>query len=119
MKKVSLLMGAVGGAMAGYLLSNDKLRQELMTAKTSEDAAKSLGKHLSTDGKKVAVEMQKFAKSDDVQKNVNKAKKFALSKWSEAQKSMKGLMKKSTTATNKAMKKTTKAVKSTFTSKKA
>ena len=33
MRKYSLLLGALGGAMAGYLFSNDKLRKELATAK--------------------------------------------------------------------------------------
>jgi hypothetical protein len=119
MRKISLLMGAVGGAMAGYLLSNDKLRTELMNAKNADEAAKALGKHLQTDGKKVAGEMQKFAKSDEVQKNVSKAKKYALSQWSNAEKKMKTWVKKGSVGANRAVKKSAKVVKSTFQTKKA
>ena len=40
MKKISLLLSTLGGAMGGYLLSNKKLREELMKAKDAETAAK-------------------------------------------------------------------------------
>jgi len=107
-------MGAVGGAMAGYLLSNDKLREELMNAKNTDDAAKALGKHLQTDGKKVAGEMQRMAKSEEVQKNIKKAKKYALSQWSDAEKKMKGWVKKGSVTANRAVKSSAKVVKSSM-----
>jgi hypothetical protein len=94
MKKVSLLLGTLGGALAGYILSNDKLRTELTKAKDTETAAKLLGTHLSRDGKKIAKEVQTFVTSEDVQKNLKKAKTFAQKKFTEAQKGMETMMKK-------------------------
>ena len=77
MKKLSLLVGTLGGAMAGYLFSNKKLREELSIAKDAEAAAKMLGKHLQRDGKKFAKHVQEFVESDDVQRNLSTAKKYA------------------------------------------
>lgn len=105
MKKVSLLMGALGGAMAGYLLSNDKLRDELAKVKSADQAAKIVGKHMSKDGKQIAKEVQEFVKSEDVQKNIKKAKTYATSKWKEARKGMEGMMKQEMVKAKKAAKK--------------
>lgn len=104
MKKLSLLLGTLGGAMAGYILSNDKLRTELSNAKDPEAAAKTLGAHLSRDGKKIAAEVKQFVESDDVQKNLKKAKTFAQKKFTEAQKSVKTMMKKGTKSAQKSVK---------------
>jgi gas vesicle protein len=76
MKKLPLLLGALGGALAGYLFNNTTLRKQLTKAKDADQAAKILGKHLSADGKKIATEVQKFMESDEVQKNVKKAKGY-------------------------------------------
>ena len=43
MKKLSLLLGTLGGATAGYLFSNKKLRDQLSGAKDAEEAARILG----------------------------------------------------------------------------
>lgn len=94
MRKLSLLVGALGGTMAGYLFSNQKLREQLAQAKDAEAAAKILGKHLSHDGKKIAKEVQTFVKSDDVQKNLSKAKKFAEKQFQVAKKEVTALMEK-------------------------
>ena len=94
MKKVSLLMGTLGGAMAGYLFSNKKLREELADAKNPESAAMILAKHVKDDGKKIGKEVWEFAKSDEVQKNFGKAKKYAESQFSEAKKKVEVFMKK-------------------------
>lgn len=77
MKKLSLLLGALGGAMAGYVFSNTKLREELSDAKDADEAGKILAKHLQKDGKQVGKEIQQFVKSDAVQDNVKKAKQYA------------------------------------------
>lgn len=120
MKKLSLLLGTLGGAMAGYILSNDKLRHELSTAKDPEAAAKLLGAHLSRDGKKIATEVKQFSESDDVQKNLKKAKTFAQKKFTEAQKGMKTMMKKGTKSASKSVKTMLKKANvSGFTKKKA
>lgn len=76
MKKLSLLLGALGGAMAGYVFSNGKLREELSDAKDAEAAGKVLAKHLQRDGKQIGKEIQEFVKSDVVQDNLTKAKKY-------------------------------------------
>ncbi|MEK7218145.1 MAG: hypothetical protein AAB728_01630 [Patescibacteria group bacterium] len=93
MKRFSLLLGAIGGALGGYLLSNEKLRTELKKAKNPEAAAKLLGRHLQQDGSKIAKEAKAFIESEDVQKNLAKAKKFATAKLKEAKKSMKDMVK--------------------------
>jgi len=92
MKKLSLLVGTLGGAMAGYLFSNKKLREELSQTKDAEDAAKLLGLHLQRDGKKLAKQIQEFIDSDEVQNNVQKAKKFTKKKVDEAKKEMNALV---------------------------
>lgn len=76
MRKLSLLIGALGGALAGYVFSNAKLREELSHAKDAEDAAHILGKHMQHDGKKLGKHVTEFIQSDDVQRNVRKAKAF-------------------------------------------
>ncbi len=76
MRKLSLLIGTLGGAVAGYVFSNSRLRDELADAKNAEDAARILGKHLQRDGKKVGDQVRDFLDSPDVQKNVEKAKAF-------------------------------------------
>lgn len=84
----------MGGALAGYLLSNEKLRGDLKKAKDPEAAAKLLGKHLQQDGSKIAKEVKEFVESEDVQKNFAKAKKFASAKFKEAKKDIGILVKK-------------------------
>ena len=86
MKKYSFLLGALGSALAGYLLSNAKLRKELSSAKDPATAAKTLGSHLQHDGQRLAKEVKAFAESDEVQHNVRKAKDLALEKFMEAKK---------------------------------
>jgi hypothetical protein len=108
MRKLSLLMGALGGALAGYLISNDQLREELGKAKTSEDAAKLLGKHLQKDGKKVMKEVQQFAKSPVVTDNYKKAKKFATEKYNEVSKNVQSFVKEGSKKAGSAMKSTAK-----------
>ncbi|MSR87026.1 hypothetical protein EXS70_02530 [Candidatus Peribacteria bacterium] len=85
MKKFSLLLGTLGGAMAGYILSNEKLRKQMSEAPNAEAMAKMLGEQLTKDGKKVAKEVKSFVESDDVQKNLKKAKAFASKKLGVAQ----------------------------------
>lgn len=111
MRKFSLLLGAMGGALAGYLLSNDKLRGELKKAKTPESAAKLLGKHLQQDGSKIAKEAKKFVESDDVQRNFKKVKKYATEKLKEAQENMKDIVKQGKKEAKKVVKEGKKAVK--------
>ncbi|MEI8230012.1 MAG: hypothetical protein WCG83_02635 [Candidatus Peregrinibacteria bacterium] len=88
MKKLSLLLGTLGGAMAGYLFSNQQLRKDLSSAKNAEAAARILGKHLQQDGKKFAVQVQDFVESDEVQKNLKKAKEYAQEKYQDARKEL-------------------------------
>lgn len=106
MKKLSLLISTLGGAMGGYLLSNKKLREELVNAKDAEAAAKSLGKHLQRDGKKIAEQMREFVESDDVQSNLTKAKVFTKGKVDEAKAELGKLVDSSTASAKKTVQKT-------------
>lgn len=94
MKKLSLLIGTLGGAVAGYVFSNSRLRDELADADNAEEAARILGKHLQRDGKKVGDQVRDFLESPDVQKNVQKAKAFV-------QRSIRGMQKEVTRAVKK------------------
>ncbi len=94
MRKLPLLLGTLGGAMAGYLFSNNKLREELSKSKSAEDAGKILAKHLKHDGEKIGEEAVKFVKSDMVQDNLSKAKKLANEYASKMKKDMTSFMKK-------------------------
>ncbi len=114
MKKFSLLIGTLGGATAGYLFSNKKLRDQLTDAKDAEEAARILGKHLQKDGKKLGKQIQEFIESEDVQKNFAKAKKYAKDTVDEAQAQLAGTVTtKITKAKKKAKSTVKKAVKST------
>ena len=132
MKKLSLLIGTIGGAMAGYVASNKKLRDKLSSAKDADDAAKILGRFLQKDGKKVAKQVQTFVESEEVQEHLGTAKEFAKKKFDEATAEVKTMVNKSsaqakkkaakgaTTAKKKAVKGATKAKKTaTKTVKKA
>lgn len=88
MKKLSLLLGTLGGATAGYLFSNKKLRQQLADAEDAEEAARILGKALQQDGKKIGKELQEFIRSEEVQQNVTKAKKYAKKTVDDAKKEL-------------------------------
>lgn len=94
MKKFSLLLGTLGGALGGYILSNDRLRKQLADAKDANAMAKVLGQHLTKDGKKVAKEVKTFVESDEVQKKLSHAKAFASKKLGVAQRELEKLMKK-------------------------
>ena len=76
MKKLSFLLGSLGGVMAGYVFSNTKLRTELMKAKDTSAAAKILGRHLSADGQTVAKEVQQLAEQHHMDKHVADGKKY-------------------------------------------
>ncbi len=104
MRKVSIFLSALGGALGGYILSNEKLRKELSGAKDAEAAAKALGKHLAADGNKLAHEVKKFAESDEVQKKIGEAKKYAKATWKDASKEMEKLVKKGKKEAGKMMK---------------
>lgn len=111
MKKLSLLLGTLGGAMAGYVFSNSKLREELTSAKDAEAAGKILAKHLSKDGKQIGHEMKKFAESDEVQANLKKAKEYASTTMKKFQGELKGMVAEGTKKVEKEVKKASKEVK--------
>lgn len=76
MKKLTFLLGSLGGAMAGYVFSNKKLREQLVNAKDSTAAAKILGKHLSEDGQAVAKEVRQLAEQHNLDEKVADGKKY-------------------------------------------
>lgn len=97
MRKLSLLLGTLGGAMAGYVFSNTKLREELSDAKDAEEAGKILAKHLQKDGKQVGREVQQFVKSEPVQGNLTKARKYVNTNVKKLKTDLKGMVNKSAT----------------------
>ncbi len=111
MKKLSLLLGTLGGALAGYVFSNSKLRDELSSAKDAEAAGKILAKHLAKDGKQLGHEVKKFAESDEVQDNLKKAKEYAQSTMKKFQGELKGMVSEGTKQIEKEVKKASKQVK--------
>ena len=76
MKKLTFLLGTLGGAMAGYVFSNKKLREELQNAPDAAAAAKILGKHLSHDGQAVAKDVKEFAVEHDFDDRLQDGKKY-------------------------------------------
>ena len=110
MKKLSLLLGTLGGGLAGYLFSNTTLRDQLAKAKDAEHAAKILGAHLQKDGKKLAKQVQVFMESDEVQNNIKKAKQFAQKKVEEASKELNAALSSGTKKAEKAAKREMKRV---------
>lgn len=105
MRKLSLLVGALGGTLAGYLFSNKQLREQILKAKDAEQAARLLGRHLSRDGRKLAAEVQEFMQSDDVRKNITLAKKFARQKMTEAKRELSALMDSASRSATRTVKK--------------
>lgn len=109
MKKLSLLLGTLGGATAGYLFSNKKLREQIANAKDGEEAARLLGQHLQKDGKKLAKQMQDFIESEEVQKNITKAKTYAKKTVDDAKKELDGALSTGKAKANKTVGKAKKA----------
>lgn len=114
MKKLSLLVGTLGGAVAGYVFSNKKMRDELSKAKDAEDAAKIFGQYMQQDGKKLAKQVREFIESDEVRTNMVKAQKFVADKAKEAKKEIESYVKEgkktSAKSVKEAVKKATKAI---------
>ena len=110
-RKFSLLLGTLGGAVAGYILSNDTLRKKMAKAPNAEAMAKMLGQELTKDGRKIAKEVKVFVESDEVQKNFKKAKAYASKKMGVAQKQLESFMKKGAKEAKKYAKKGMKEVK--------
>jgi len=111
MKKLSLLLGTLGGALAGYVFSNNKLREELSNAKDAEAAGKILAKHLAKDGKQIGNEVKKFAESDEVQANLKKAKEYASTTMKKFQGELKDMVSDGAKEMKKEAKKAVKQVK--------
>lgn len=84
MKKLSFLVGTLGGALAGYVFSNKKLRTELLEAKDASVAAKILGKHLSKDGQHVAKEVRQLAEEHHLDDKISGGKKYVQEYYKDA-----------------------------------
>ncbi len=93
MRKVGLLLGSLGGVLAGYVFSNKKLRQDLSNAKDAQAAAKILGKHLAADGQSVGKEVKSFVQSDQFQGKLDDAKKYAKKYYDTSKKEVAKLVK--------------------------
>lgn len=96
MKKLSLLLGTLGGTAIWYVFSNKSLRRELAKAKGPEEAAALVVKHLSRDGKKISKEVHEFIQSEEFQKNYMKLKDFAGDTYDRAKDEAGNLLEKGT-----------------------
>ena len=105
MKKLSFLLGTVGGALAGYVLSNNKLRAELQKAEDASEAAKILGKHLSKDGEAVAKEVGQLAEQYDLDDKLQNGKKYVKSYYKSAKEEVKKFLKTKVAKVSKTVKK--------------
>lgn len=105
MRKLSFLLGSVGGALAGYVFSNKKLRTELMEAKDGQQAAKILGRHLSTDGQQVAKEVKRLAREHHFDAKVADGRQYVKKYYQKSVKEAEKLMKKGAREGMKMMKK--------------
>jgi hypothetical protein len=92
MKKLSLLLSTLGGAVAGYVFSNSKLRTELGKAKDAKAAGSILAKHLKEDGEKIGKEVKDFVNSQEVQDQWVKAKKYVSEQTKTLQKELKAMV---------------------------
>ncbi len=114
MKKLSFLLGSLGGALAGYVFSNNKLREELMKAKDTTAAAKILGHHLSKDGQTVAKEVQQLAEEHHLDSHIAHGKKYVKNYYDsakdEVQKFLSAKVKDATKVATKAKKQMVKEV---------
>jgi hypothetical protein len=106
MKKLSFLLGTLGGALAGYVFSNNKLRKELAEAPDAATAAKILGKHLSSDGQTVAKEVGVLAKQYHLDDRLEDSKKYALKYYNSARKELTKFVSKQAQEAAKVVKKT-------------
>lgn len=104
-KKLSLFLGALGGAMVGYVFSKKSLRQELRDAKSAEKVAQILKKHLQKDGRKLGKEFKALMESEEVKSNLAKAKRIAREYINDAKKEVKGVAKKQGKRVKRAVKK--------------
>lgn len=115
MKKLSFLLGSLGGALAGYVFSNKKLREQMVKAKDSKEAAKILGKHLSADGQVVAKEVRQLANEHNLDDRIADGKKYVEEYYSsakgEVQKFIGAKVKQATKAATSAKKQAVKKVK--------
>ncbi len=98
MKKLPLLLGALGGGLAGYLFSNKPLRDQLAKTKDAKAAAQILGKHLAKDGERIAKDVKEFVESDTVQGGIKNAKKYANDQYKKAKTEIKKLGSEGATA---------------------
>lgn len=113
MRKLSLLLGTLGGAVAGYVFSNTKLRDELSKAKDAEAAGKILAKHLQRDSKQVGKEIKEFVQSDAVQDNVEKAKEYATKNMKKLKSDLKEMVQEGALKAKKAVQKKVPVAKAT------
>lgn len=86
MKKLSFLLGTLGGALAGYVFSNGKLRTDLRKAEDATDAAKILGKYIAKDGEHVAKEVGELAEQYELDARVADGKKYVQKYYDSAKK---------------------------------
>ena len=79
MRKFNFLIGTLGGALGGYLLSNPALRKKLAKAKDANEAARILGRELQKSGKMVAKEAKALVEREDVHEKFKEWRQYFVS----------------------------------------
>ncbi|OGJ57487.1 hypothetical protein A3H22_04065 [Candidatus Peribacteria bacterium RIFCSPLOWO2_12_FULL_55_15] len=85
MKKFSFIISTLGGAVLGYLASNQRLREELTKAKGPNATRKILAGHLQKDGKRIGQDIRSFLESAHVQKKIRGAQTLLQQQWQKAE----------------------------------
>lgn len=106
MKKLSLLLGAVGGAMAGYVFSNARLRDELARAKDADDVSAVLKRHVRKDAQKLGRDLRHFLESEEVAAYVEKVRQVAKKGVDEAARGVQSIVREGEVRAKKALRET-------------
>lgn len=77
MGKYTLMVSALGGAIGGYVISNEKMRHEMAEASDAGEMAKTFGYHLASDGRKVVRELRSFVGHRNIGQKLKSAGTYA------------------------------------------
>ena len=89
------MVSALGGALGGYVLSNEKMRHEMAEAPDVTEMAKTFGSHLASDGKKVTRELRSFVGHQNVRGKLKSAGTYATARLHGARRRLTRTAKKS------------------------
>ena len=90
MRKFNFFIGAMGGALGGFILSNKKLRKQLQEAEDGKQAAVILGEAIKKSGGDLAHEAKQWLESEETQEKMSAWKEYAFDVWKKTKKQAKG-----------------------------